>query len=1167
LSSRTPAHTTHRDPTTASGGVDLDPTPSNEMLGIRGLTPVPHVDPERARAALAGLVGALAKVEKYATEADGSLPLAAIREAFATLRSGDFSSRSTELAAALHALVRRSGSAAGIAALCDLWIHEHGLRWAFEAVLETHQVAAQSRGDVVWFVLRGHSPGLGEGRPGIWAPLRAHLAAADDDTYTTLRARADEVHTSSDDETRLALAFAFPEAGFAHEEARAIRDDRAPRSARRRASVIVSSNDPALAEALVRGASSTVAFTLEGIGGAADGLGPTITTMHGLLGEHVVGPLALLLRKASSSEATKAIADVLARVGTPEAIEVLASRVDERAHAAALTDAARRFPRVAVPVLATIATRNHSGDALRTLLKGVLRREREELADTVASLPDAARKLCRKLLADDALRERASLDELPEVLAKPRWEGARKTSPPTLKGLPASMPSPRSAWPAELRERWQKHLRRRAIAQLVQDLRLSDGLRRFVVESDDTAHAEAVRTYKHSSSIGGGDLLALGPRAVMRLARLGDSSRWDVTGDDLLGFAAHFDLASVEVLLWWGPTHVADVMPALFPFGDARIASIAVTALGRPRTRAHAEAWLAAHPAHAAAGLLPLVFGKAGKPRDAAMAALRVLERRGHRVAIDEAARALGAEAVAGLEDVFAHDELDLLPSKIPSLPSFFVPDAFTPPVLAARTAGLLGAAGSPADAPEEPGKALPLVAIERLGVALALGADVTEPYPGIARVKEACTADSLAAFSWELFDAWCAAGCPNDSKWAFLQLAWLGDDVCVRRLAPRIRAWPGEGAHARAATGLDVLLGIGTDVALMHLHHIAERSAFRGLREHASSKIAALAEARGLTPIELADRLVPDLGLDEDGSLELDLGTRRFRVGFDESLTPFVRDTSGEVRPDLPKPSRTDDPEKAKAAAQRWRGLKEDARTIAAQQVARLELAMVDRRRWALSTFRTFLVEHPLVGHLTRRVLWGTYAGGEDVSAKPKQLFRVDADRSFSDASDAPITLDDDAWVGVVHPLELSSAEVERFAQVFADYELVQPFPQLARETYALPPEEADGFACHRVDGVKVPTARLFGLQRRGWRRGPPQDGGVIQWLERALPGSPQVAILYLSPGIVAADASLVPEQTLRFVNLGESGLAVRHDRRSFRTIGAIAISELLRDLESLRP
>jgi hypothetical protein len=64
--------------------------------------------------------------------------------------------------------------------------------------------------------------------------------------------------------------------------------------------------------------------------------------------------------------------------------------------------------------------------------------------------------------------------------------------------------------------------------------------------------------------------------------------------------------------------------------------------------------------------------------------------------------------------------------------------------------------------------------------------------------------------------------------------------------------------------TGLDVLAAIGSDVALMHLNGIAQKVKFKGLQEKARAKIDQLAQARGLSAEELADRLVPDLGLDE---------------------------------------------------------------------------------------------------------------------------------------------------------------------------------------------------------------------------------------------------------------------------------------------------------------
>src|SRR6185369_16203815 len=148
-------------------------------------------------------------------------------------------------------------------------------------------------------------------------------------------------------------------------------------------------------------------------------------------------------------------------------------------------------------------------------------------------------------------------------------------------------------------------------------------------------------------------------------------------------------------------------------------------------------------------------------------------------------------------------------------------------------------------------------------------------------------------------------------------------------------------GGHARAVTGVGVLAAIGTDVALMHLHGIAQRAKFKGLKTAAQQKMDEVAAGLGLDAEQLADRLVPDFGLAADGSLRLDYGPRQFLVGFDEQLRPFVADADGKRLKALPKPGARDDAELAPAAYKQFAALKKDVRTVAADQIRRLERAM----------------------------------------------------------------------------------------------------------------------------------------------------------------------------------------------------------------------------------
>ena len=268
-------------------------------------------------------------------------------------------------------------------------------------------------------------------------------------------------------------------------------------------------------------------------------------------------------------------------------------------------------------------------------------------------------------------------------------------------------------------------------------------------------------------------------------------------------------------------------------------------------------------------------------------------------------------------------------------------------------------------------------------------------------------------------------------------------------------------------------------DSALMQLNGIAQKLKFKALQERAKEKIADIAESRELTVAELEDRLAPDLGLDDNGSLLLDFGPRQFTVSFDETLKPFVRDVSGSRLKDLPKPNKSDDESRSNDAVNRYKLLKKDARTVAAQQVARLESAMCLRRRWSLENFQLFLVEHPLVRHLTRRLIWGVYSAENQLLA----CFRVAEDNSYSTADDDLFTLPEgDISIGIPHVLEISPTDAAAFGQLFADYELLPPFRQLDRNSYALTETERNASELTRWAGRKCPSGRVMGLANKGW-------------------------------------------------------------------------------------
>ncbi|MBW4717113.1 DUF4132 domain-containing protein [Saccharothrix obliqua] len=821
------------------------------------------------------------------------------------------------------------------------------------------------------------------------------------------------------------------------------------------------------------------------------------------IGAAVAPTLARLLDATGPTDraARKALLETIAVLPTDEAFTLLLDRADNAEVAAHLSRAAGRFPRRALRLL----TEARTTDTAERLLLG----HAETHPDLVAALPEAARAVVERVRAAHARVPEADPAELPALLVEPPWLAPRRTRqvvhglrPPTGAGV---------SWAPGQRADW-----------LATEVFTPDGL----------DWPEVVRGFHDGTApeVEVISLFARGPEELARplLAHWKPRYAWDVESWGRL-VAARYELDALPVLLHLAKSSPVAVSGLLGPFTDDRVAHRVADWLVRLKSVcATAIGWLRGHAKAAARYLVPTAVGTPGPARRAAEAALRVIP--------DEAvaaAREHGPEVVA----VVSADLLDALPAKVPT-PGRWADPALLPQVLLAGRR-----------------RALPRVAVGHVLTMAAMSAP-DHVYAGVPVVRELCDPRSLAEFAWALFERWREVGMPAKEGWGLTALGLFGDDDAARSLAALIRVWPGEGGHARAVTGLDVLAAIGTDTALAQLNGIALKAKFKGLRERARQKIAELAAARGLGPEELADRLVPRFGLDDAATLTIDYGTRRFLVGFDEQLKPHVVDETGKRRKDLPKPGAKDDPELAPAEHRRFAGLKKDVRSVAADQIARLEAAMVRGRRWSATEFRELFTGHPLLWHIVRRLVWTTTDG---------HSFRPAEDRTLADVHDNTYTLPDNAHVGIAHPLHLGH-DLPAWAELFADYEILQPFPQLGRPVHHLTATERTAQRLTRFENIPVPTGRVLGLTQRGWVRGAPQDGGVERWITRPLPGGGSV-VASLDPGIAVGAVDVLPEQRLSaiWVDARRDGTWHPRGERVFGELDPVTASELIAELTAV--
>lgn len=567
----------------------------------------------------------------------------------------------------------------------------------------------------------------------------------------------------------------------------------------------------------------------------------------------------------------------------------------------------------------------------------------------------------------------------------------------------------------------------------------------------------------------------------------------------------------------------SSLLRSSLPLASSRLVPVMAHALAGRQGYDEASLWVRSHVRLAVEGLIPLALRKAVDKKDrlpaGALRGLSLLCEEGERPQIEACASEYGEDVLAAVAKLLDANPLAL--QKAPKMPKWL--DLNLLPPLRNIDGDALHAEG--------------------MRIALGMLAASTEdsPYAALDVVRTYCTPESRDAFAWALFREWVWAGAPPRDKWAFETLGRFGAAKVCRKLAALMHQWPSDGLASRAKAGVQVLADIGSEGALLALYGLSEKAQTKGLKNAAAAKTEAIAKALGLSADELADRLIPDLGLDADGRIQFDVGATGelpLAIGIGMRLVPFVMDAGGERHAKFPKASgvyKTADKAKLAEARAVFKSLGKESVAIAKHALSRLESAMVQQRGWTLCVAKRCFFDHPVMREVCRTLLWVSDGDGE--SESEGTFFRITEDGTFADLQDQEVSLSDDTCIRLFHPAEARESERDAARRLFQDYELLQPFEQLMRPVHAQ-------FTPQRWEGQSVPTSRVFALTSR-WER---TTDHATKVLARGK------ATLHYAPGLYGGP-NASPTQTL-------TSLRIDLDADSMT---AVDVSELVHDLAGL--
>lgn len=266
------------------------------------------------------------------------------------------------------------------------------------------------------------------------------------------------------------------------------------------------------------------------------------------------------------------------------------------------------------------------------------------------------------------------------------------------------------------------------------------------------------------------------------------------------------------------------------------------------------------------------------------------------------------------------------------------------------------------------------------------------------------------------------------------------------------------------------------TDEAVAELTRLHEAVKFPSRKELIGKSLDKAAEMSGQTREDLEESTIPTYGLDAEGCMKqaFDDFTAEFYPSGREGLRLLWRKADGSLQKSLPA-------EVKKKHAAQLKALKRTIQAIEKMLSAhhdRIERLLLYEREWEFERWQERYLNHPLLAHLSRRLIWSFQQDHQTTAG-------IWHHGKIVDHQDRPLEwITPKTRVRLWHPLGQELEAVASWRRWLETHLVTQPFKQAHREIYILTDAEKQTETYSNRFAAHIIRQHQFGAiaRQRGW-------------------------------------------------------------------------------------
>jgi len=270
-----------------------------------------------------------------------------------------------------------------------------------------------------------------------------------------------------------------------------------------------------------------------------------------------------------------------------------------------------------------------------------------------------------------------------------------------------------------------------------------------------------------------------------------------------------------------------------------------------------------------------------------------------------------------------------------------------------------------------------------------------------------------------------------------------------------------------------------GDDNVVARLLQLTRLTRQQKLHIDIAETLKIIADQQNISVEQLKDRAILHHDLNAQGVRTWPVGADAVRLSISASgrVQRGIKCASGKSYRNLP-------PELYSTHKTAWQTATYEARSLAitlSTQKKRLENAMREQRNWSWEVWQSTFAQHPVSGHLARRLVWAISTS--DGTHLAYAIYNKQG--SWQTAEGAEVQVTNEQRLHIVHPIEMPPEDHSRWQRYIVQHRISQPFKQMFRESYLLTPaEEETRTYSNRFASHIIPQSQPNALNRvQGWR------------------------------------------------------------------------------------